>query len=259
MSAATFQPARSRVRRSCVAFALLCLAAGAGCVPTNKTATDLARLESSLGDLRSFQAEQTTEIATLKSELRALSGRVEELEFSQNQRLGKDLTTLKDDLSSLRQRVPPPPIVPLPALEADEALAKQLPQEPGRLLGDALQLIREGKFREAMPMLQSGLDQSYNNDYAANMLFWMGVASDGLGDNKGSLRAYNELASSFSKNPTKKDRIPLALMRQASVFVRLGDGKAAALTLKKLIADFPKAPEVPVAKQKLKDLGPSSR
>ncbi len=208
----------------------------------------LDKLQTSLDDLRGLQAEQTTEIANLREESRELRGRLEELEHTQDQRLGKDLTSLRDDLSTLKRRVPPPPIVPVAALDADEARIPSLPSDMSQPFSEGLLKIREGDFPGAVPILQAALDSSYGPETAGYVLFWLGVANDGLKDNKAALQAYNELVSKYPKHP----RAASGLLRQSAVFARLGDKSLATLTLKKLVADFPKSAEAVEAKEKLK-------
>ena len=81
---------------------------------------DVETLQRSVNDLRAMQSEQTDIVNSLDSQVKALAGRLEEMEFAQNKRFGSDLTGLKEELSSLRRRVPPPAVVPVPELEADE-------------------------------------------------------------------------------------------------------------------------------------------
>lgn len=235
------------LRAAPLAFALV-FSGLVGCAANNHQ--QIARLEQSVSSLQAMQAEQTSDIDILKSETRRLSGRIEELEFSQNQKIGQDLRVLRDDLSAIRQRVPPPAIVPSHALEADEAYARGVGTEQSRLLSDGLIFLRDAKFQQAVSLLNNVLEIGGSDPSVAYALFWSGVAYDGLGDNKNALRAYNDVIALHGKHT----RTPLALLRQASVFIRLGDAQAASLTLKKLIADYPKSAEAVQAREKLKDL-----
>jgi len=211
----------------------------------------VARLERSLSDLRAMQAEQTESINSLDSQIKLVAGRLEELEFSQGRRLGTDLSALKEDVSALRKRIPPPPGVPVAELEADEAWAQKLSDETRRIFLDGLALLREGKYADAVPLMENAAEQARSdNGLAGPILFWLGVAYDGLSDNKGALRSYAETVSQYPKC----HRAPASLMRQADVFVRLGDTKTAQLSLKKLIDDYPKAPEAVEAKDRLRQL-----
>ncbi len=210
----------------------------------------VSRLERSISDLRALQAEQSESLQSLDSQLKLVAGRLEEVEFSSNRRIGSDLTALKDDLSALRKRIPPPPGVPTAELEADESWAKALGDETQRLFLDALAMMREGKFADAVPLLENASEQTQGSDKAGPVLFWLGVAHDGLLDNKGALRAY---AGSISEYP-KSHRAPNSLLRQSEVFLRIGDKKTAQLSLRKLLDDYPKSPEVIEAKERLSQL-----
>jgi TolA-binding protein len=207
-------------------------------------------LERSISDLRAMQAEQTEALNSLDSQLRTLSGRVEELEFSQNKRIGSEVSALKEDLSNLKRLVPPPAAVPVPELEADEAWASNLPAEQAQIFVDGLALVREGKFADALPLLKEVSERTAGTPKSAVPLFWQGVAHDGLADSRGALRAYAEVAARFPKS----NRAPTSLYRQALVLARLGDRKTATLSLRKLIDDYPKSPEAAMARDKLKEL-----
>ena len=208
----------------------------------------VSRLERNVSDLRALQAEQTESINSLDSQIKLVAGRLEELEFAQNKRLGTDLSALKDDLSALRKRIPPPAGVPTAELEADEAWAKDLPEDSGRIFLDGLALVREGKFADALPLFENAVEQTESTGKGGVILFWQGVAHDGLLDNKGALRSYAEVLARYPKS----HRAPASLLRQSDVFSRLGDKKTAQLSLKKLLEDYPKSPEAVEAKDKLK-------
>jgi len=210
----------------------------------------VSRLERSLNDMRAFQAEQTETINSLDAQVRQMSGRVEEMEFAHNKRLGNDLSALKEDLSSLRRRVPPPAVVPAAELEVDEVWANSLTGEPQLLVSDALGRLREGKFDDALPLLQNAVSQLRGTDKAAVALFWQGVAHDGLGDDRSALRSYADVVYQYPKS----QRAASSLLRQSSVLTKLGDKKTAALSLRKLIDDYPRAPEASVAKERLREL-----
>jgi TolA-binding protein len=210
----------------------------------------VSRLERSLNDMRAFQAEQTETINSLDTQMKQMSGRIEEMEFSHNKRLGSDLSALKEDLTSLRKRVPPPAGVPADELEVDEVWANSLTGEPQMLVSDALLRLREGKFEDALPLLQNAVSQLRGSDKASVALFWQGVAYDGLGDDRSALRSYADVVYQYPKS----QRAPSSLLRQSSVLSRLGDKKTAALSLRKLVDDYPRSPEASVAKEKLQDL-----
>lgn len=245
-------------------FCLLCIVmVSVGCASkSTQQRRDITRFENSLADMRSFQAEQTTQITALNAELRELIGRIEKLELSLSRPArpvdtgrvgepsGSDPVVLQPTLPDVNGNRTPPPIVPVAPLESDEQMAATLGREVSIPFSEALLRLREGRFEEAIPLLRNALDSSGTNIWAANLLFWMGVAHDGLGDNAGALGAYNGVVTQFPKH----DRAPLALYRQGQVFIRLRDSKAAALTFRKLIAEYPKTQEASVARDRLKEL-----
>jgi len=183
--------------------------------------------------------------------VRSLAGRVEELEYLQRARLGSDISALKQNISSLQRRVPPPAIVPLAALEADESLAQKLPRpEVAKDFGAALQKLREGAFSEALTLLDSAYDKNYGEQGTVEIVFWRGIAYEGMGENRKALEAYGQLITAFPETPRKS----LALLRQGSVLIRMGDTRTAGLTFRKLIADYPRSAEAAQARERLKDL-----
>lgn len=220
-----------------------------GCA-SQKLQSDIDAAGQSIDDLRSFQAEQATQIESLRNEIRNLTGRLDVIEHGNNNQIGSDITNLKNDLSSLKRRVPPPSGVPVDALEQDEVLAASLPEEIGKLFADGLLKIREGNFDHSIPVLRNALDLSYGKDWSANILFWLGVVYESVSDNRNALASYNEITTRFVKHP----RAPLALFRQSDLFVKLGDKATAKLSFKKLTTDYPKSHEAALAKDKLKGL-----
>lgn len=225
-----------------------------GCQPPgSQSRPEMENLRRAVDDVRASQADQGARLDSIQTELRELQGRIEEVEHGASAAVGGDLPQIKKDIGNLSRRIPPPAIVPVSALEQDEILSNDMPAEIGTPFAQALQKMREGAFDEALPLLQESFDRAFASDsvFAPQLLFWSGVAQDGLGDDKNALKAYHEFMTRFSKH----QRAPLALLRQASVFVRLGDSKTAKLTLKKVVADFPKTSEAFQAKEKLKSLG----
>lgn len=208
---------------------------------------DLDTLERSMKDLRSQQAEQTSQLASLQADVRSLEGKFEELDYSQKQKIGSEVSTLKDQLSNLKRRVPPPAIVPADVLDSDEAFARTLPEDASLRFSEGLTAIREGNFEQAISVLQTALDVSGNEPQSGNILFWLGVAYEGAGDNRNAIVAYNQIVSSFPKH----SRVSLALLRQAGVLNRIGDSKTASIILKKIVADHPSSAEASQSRQRL--------
>jgi len=228
--------------------------------------SDLTRVEVGLQDLRSLQAEHAAQIAALEGQLRSVLAELERVQYAMpagrthaQQQAGIGQSDHREahegegrssgDLTRFPTNVPPP-IVPLGALEADEKITTQLPPEPGRILRNALIRVREGAYREALPLLDQGYQMSFGMEWQAHFMFWRAVCFDGMGDNPRALGAYHDLVSQHPRH----ERAALALLRQASVFVRLGDTDTARLTLQKLVADFPQSQEAQRARERLRTL-----
>jgi TolA-binding protein len=207
-------------------------------------------LERNISDLRAMQSEQTDALNSLDSQLRALAGRVEELEFAQNKRIGSEVSALREDISSLKRLVPPPATVPVPELEADEAWASNLPAEQAQLFVDSLALIREGKFADALPGLKEVSERLGSSPKTAQPLFWQAVAHEGLTHHGEARGLYFEVSQRFPKS----NRAPTSLYRLGLLLARSGDKKTATLSLRSLVEKYPKSPEASMAKDKIKEL-----
>lgn len=207
------------------------------------------RLEREISDVRKLHAEQVAEMSAVNRRVRMLAGQLETLQYTQKRTLGGGLQNIQQDLADIRRRVPPPPIVPVEELEQDERELADLPEQSRWFFQNALERLRLGSYGNALKNLEELRLQSIGREHEPLVMFWIGVANDGLGDNRAALAAYHDLATRFSKHP----RAPLALLRQASVFIRLQDSATAELTLKKLIAQYPGTPAAQQAKSKLKD------
>lgn len=237
---------KSAVR--CVAAVVLLLVSG--CTDEiSRLKVKVSQLETGIGDLREFQAEQTTRIANLETQLRTLRGSVEEVQYSQTQKAGT-LESISSDISSLRRRVPPPAVVPEKLLEEDEAGVAQLPAEISPAATSGLQALREGNYEKALSYWQDVLDLSAGTQWSAMALFWSAVAYEGANDFKKAIQFYETLIGRFPKS----DRVPFSLMREAAVFLRLGDKKLARATYSKVANDYPKSSEAKIAKERLKEI-----
>lgn len=220
------------------------------CSGNSKLQDRLDTLEKNLQDIRVVHAELTSRIDGVENHTRQVTGKVEELEHTQTSQIGGidgDVGSLKQELSRLGKRIPPPALVPLIALEEDEGRATAYGGEESRYFSNALTRIRTGSYTESVSLFRQLLNISQNRDLAGRALFWVAVSEEGLGNHTGALQAYHQFSQLYSGHP----RLPLSLLRQASVFLRLRDTDTARLTLHKLIAQFPSSIEAREAQIKL--------
>jgi TolA-binding protein len=245
----------------------LILAFGLIACSSSRTGTD--SFESRISDIRRQQADQGATITQLQEDLRILTGKLEEIEFKQKNTLPANnsfsqhsaiqpslpagpttITPIARPASPLTSSDTPPAIVPLAELENDEAMAKHLDSQVSQVFRDALYFVRRGEFRQASSMLDQVISIANGKEGHAQSLFWKGISSDGIGNNKEALEAYSLLIKQYPG----LERTRLALLRLSSVFIRLGDTATAKLTLEKLIAENPESKEANQARAKLKDL-----
>lgn len=214
------------------------------CASTEQVET----LEKSVKNLESNQSQTTQDVTSLDERVRDLQRAVEELGYTQANKFGTEVSSLKEDLQNLRRRVPPPAIVPVNALELDEQYIETLPEEVKKIFSDGFLNLRSGKFVDALPSFASLTQQSENQEWAPIAYFWLGVTHDGMQEYKNSLGSYNQVVTLFKTHP----RASLALLRQAGALEKLGDKKATVAVLQKLIFDYPNSSESKVARNRLK-------
>jgi TolA-binding protein len=233
--------------------AIAVLFVSVGCAPKQDILLDrVTRLERELDDVRIVQAELSAKFDALEGQARQVTGKMEELAFSQqSNRLQGDVGTLKQEISRLGRRIPPPALVPLLALEEDEARVGSYSSEESRFFNNGLTRIRTGSYHEAQPVFQELYQLTGNPDLQARAMFWMGVSEEGKGNNPAALKIFHDLVQNHPSHP----RVPHSLLRQASVLVRLRDTNTARLTLQKLIASYPDTPEANDARARLARLG----
>jgi TolA-binding protein len=228
-----------------VFLSLVVVVALSGCAANNR------KLERSIEDIRAYQREQMETINSLDSQVKMLAGRVEQLEFGRSGGVATHASTLQPPPgASTGPRGTPPLVVPLAELEEDEVWANGLPAETAQIFVDALGALREGRFVDAVPLLQAAAEQTDTSDAGGVVLFWEGIAYDGLNDNKNALKSYVECSQRYPK----VNRAPGCLARQADVLLKLGDRGLAKDSLKKLMKDYPKTAEAAEAREKLKGI-----
>jgi len=204
---------------------------------------DIVLLQSELNRVKSMQSEHVTSITELQTDVDRLRGQIEVLEH--NRGAGSSaVAQLEERVSTLLQRVPPPKGVPVYALEEDQgkgltsgriALSSAYRNRYNR----GLDLLREGNYNAALPLLESCLDDMNTPEANGTILFWIGVTLGQLGEDKRALRAYNDVVIRFPKST----RAPSSLLRQAKLFEILGDTTTAKIMYKKLKTDYPNARE----------------
>lgn len=242
-------------------FCLLSLFLLSSCFSSNTT-NEIESLKRSVGNLRSYQLEQASEISRLSEELQKSNGVIEELQHYKEEMVSNQdkvavspevniqpelVGNLASDKITAGEKVHA--IVPEDILAEDEIFASKQSIEFGREMLEMLENIKANKFREALTIIND-LMTSAVGEQQSRVLFWQGICSDAVGNNKEALIAYNSLLTTFKNHP----RAPRALYNQALVFLRLRDKNAAKLSLQKLIKEYSSSEYKAKAEKKLKDI-----
>lgn len=215
-----------------------------GCVQKS----EFNELEKTVRELQTTQADTVTQLSATQDRLREIQGQLEEMGHKQATQIGSEVSSLKEDLQTLRRRIPPPPIVPSSALEQDESAARRFTQSIAEQFDNGFLRLREGRFADALSIFTTLTQDPMAVDSLPLAYFWLGVTHDGLTEYRNSLAAYNEVVTRYKNHY----RAPLSLLRQAGAIEKLGDPKAVQAVLKKLIAEYPTSPEARIAKTRVK-------
>jgi tol-pal system protein YbgF len=114
-----------------------------------------------------------------------------------------------------------------------------------------LALVQRGDEAKAVQTLRALVNKNPKSDVVPYAQYWIGEAYFGQGKYNEAILAYNEVLVGWPKS----DRVPAALLRQATSFAELGDKIDARLILQKLISEHPASPEAARAKRQLLALG----
>jgi tol-pal system protein YbgF len=116
---------------------------------------------------------------------------------------------------------------------------------------EGLQSYQKGDYPRAVQSLRGFVNKDSKSELVPSAQYWIGESYYAQKRYNESILAYNEILVGWPKS----DRVPAALLRQASAFAELGDKIDARLILQKLISDHPGTEEAAIAKRKLLTLG----
>lgn len=241
----------------------------AGALGTTSCATqaDLQQVQREVQNVRRVAADAQAVTTGLKRDVDALRGEIEQLRF-QSGSGGRTTEDLVSQIESMDAR--------LAALEArlrgDVVLAEDGGE--GGMVGpdrvrvaiatalsnpglpddfrEALALLQNGNAEQAVPGFREFLRRSPGSELADDAQYWVGEAYYSIDDYNRAILELNDVLLRYPKG----DKVPAALLRQASAFKELGDKVDAKLVLQKLVSDHPGTPEAEEARQLLLELSP---
>ena len=271
-----------RVSGSCAALALVLLTSGCasdfgGPISSNSNTvlspaerrlqeveTKTAQIMRRLDAMNATQTDQ--DLTRLRDEIRFLRGDVEKLRFDLDTR---DRST-KELFSNLDRRlaqveagggaaaaggggasaavVTTTPGTMAPAGGPRAAVAS--PEEERAYLG-TFDLLKNGKYDEAIRGFRGMLDQGPQGRYADNGWYWMGEAQMVKRDYAGAANSFQSLVQGFPSSPKVADGLYKLGLSQIELKKPV-DAKAA---LQRVIREYPSTNAANLAKQKLDQLG----
>ena len=246
------------VKRSLVIITLSLLVFSACSTSNPKPEPD--RSKADLMILKGQQREYADRFAALESSITNLNSRIEKLEFYQVSRKN-DITAQREiqrEVSSpallgapIRNQAPDPSlatrsantsaVVPMNLLQQDRSNSN---------LADALSNIQANRFAIASDILLELKSAGVGSDSLPLILFWEGICKEAVFDNKSAIASFSELTQQYPSH----ERSGVAMLRQASVFTRIGEKELARLTLEKITKDYPNTQSAEKAYRKLRDL-----
>ncbi|HMO17178.1 MAG TPA: tetratricopeptide repeat protein [Oligoflexia bacterium] len=192
-----------------------------------------SRMNRDFKEVRSIQAEQTSQIAEMRQEIRELTGRLDELN---HQSQGRS-RALENEINKLGSRVPPPSGVPESVLVSDENNIAKIKGSAAEEYQNALKYLRTGDFESAHQFFSRFAADNPGTAFTDNALFWSGISSMKLGRLERSIVEFSEV---FQKYPAE-DMVAPSLYYMAESLFNLGSGNDGVLTLQKLVEEHPKS------------------
>lgn len=228
--------------------------------------------------LRHQAASLRARIEALNEELRALTGRIEEVEFNLNRqtqidaestldeekhtdKLAKAVKSNDDRIYRIEQYLnfesseqPSPAvkpaeqsaakIVPVPVVKPKE----ELPEE--QIYRSAKQAFDQGDSDAARRKFQELIKRFPSSERADNAQFWIGEIYYREKWYEKSILEYQKVIENYPKG----NKVPASLLKQGFAFFNLGDKSNSRLILEELIKKYPNTNEAKIAKDKIKDL-----
>lgn len=238
-------------------------------------------LDAKLVSLGEKDAETVAELDRLRTEIQALTGRVEENGYLLKRAVERDTTqqdAMKSSLVDLQKRVADleerlkqlyeylglNPALDLRAqIQAKAETEKKPEQKPAApverekpplteadVYNQILTTYRDGKYEKAISDFKDFLKKYPNSELGDNAQFWIGEAYMALKQYEQAILAYQEVIKDYPKG----NKVPSAMLRQAIAFSELNDKISARLLFKKVLKDYPDSPEAKIAQAKLEAL-----
>ncbi len=215
------------------------------------------QLEKKLETARRPQAELQAEIMTMRQELAALRGSVEE----NSHRLGQapqvsmaqkaETDELDKRLARLERHLDLKPGGGSKA--APRPVAKPAPpraQTAKQIYNLGHKLRKKGSLEAARKKFEEVVKKHAKSSLAANSHYWIGDILYSQKRYEESILAFNQVVKRYPKS----GKVPAALLKQGLAFRALGDKRTAKIVFNRLIKGYPKSSQAKTARKYLKKL-----
>ncbi len=202
-----------------------------------------------IASMRSKQADFGNRLEELQGELLRLNGMIDEINHRDETReeetkkfregIEARITKLMEEVKLLQQSAT--------AAKKAEETRKKVAERGIDLYQQALDLIKEKKFKDAKKTLQAYIEQHPRGDRVPNAYFWMGDCEYNMQRYEEAILDYQKVISKYPKS----NKVPDALLKQGFAFAKLGDNESAKIVLNKLLKKYPKSPQAKWAKKQL--------
>jgi tol-pal system protein YbgF len=217
----------------------------------------ITQLEKKLDTARRPQAELQAEIMSMRQELAALRGMVEE----NSHRLGQapqvsmaqkaETDEMDKRLTRLEQLLDLKPGGA--AKPAGKPAAKPAPpraQTAQDVYNLAHKLRKKGSMDAARKKFEEVLKKFPKSSLADNAQYWIGDVLYSQKRYEESILAFNQVVKRYPKS----GKVPPALLKQGMAFRALGDKRTAKIVFNRLIKSYPKSSQAKTARKYLKKL-----
>lgn len=203
-----------------------------------------------LESLRKGTADMQANLDSMRIDVQVMTGKVDDLGLAAKKPFD-DISLLKEDTTksviSMQERIK--------KLESDlgeanvkiSAIAKALepPPNPDNIYKQALDTLNSGETGKARDMFNKFNEQFPDSKLSANVRYWIGETYYREKNYEQAVLEFQRVIKEFPG----KEKVPAAMLKQALSFRELGDTKSARFILKELIEKFPRAEEIPLAKE----------
>jgi tol-pal system protein YbgF len=213
--------------------------------------------KTDVSSVRKMSADIQATIDSTKSEMQALSGKVDDTALAVK-KPAEDLARYREDadkrIIALEERILKQQalldslskkMAEMSKVKKDEAVSA-----PDALYLKGLDLLKTGDVATARDQFTKFLEQNPKHELAANAQYWIGETYYSEKNYESAILSYQEVIKNFPG----KEKVVAAMLKQAMSFNAIKDAKSAKFVLKKLIEGFPKSEEAKKARVMLKEI-----